>query len=173
MPRIHLNSNLQTANPNEVLPLVQGLFNDLEDQLNESPDIFVLTDTNQSLPEGVRNGDIVFSLINGEIQAGVYNGVEPVYGSFGSFTGAITNAQHGDRAGGTLHAAVTTTENGFMLASDKVKLNQYKGDTSSAGAASLTEYPSNGDWGFHTDTVGGTYKLAKNLSGVIKTVALT
>ena len=34
-----------------------------------------------------------------------------------------TDNQHGNRGGGTLHSAVTTSTNGFMLATDKVILN--------------------------------------------------
>lgn len=37
--------------------------------------------------------------------------------------GTITDAQHGSKTTGTLHAAVTTTVNGFMLATDKVILD--------------------------------------------------
>ncbi len=44
---------------------------------------------------------------------------------------------------------------------------RYRGDTISETAASMIEYPSSGDWGFHTDTTAGTYKLAKNKGGII------
>lgn len=40
-----------------------------------------------------------------------------------------TDAQHGTRGGGTLHAAVTQSTNGFMIASDKVKVDNFAGDT--------------------------------------------
>lgn len=111
---------------------------------------------------------MVFKLERGELKAGIYNGAEVVYASFGSFTGAITDDQHGPRAGGDLHPDATTAVSGFMSGADKTKSDRYKGDTSSAAPASTTEYPADGDWGFHTDTAGGTYKLAKNLGGVIK-----
>jgi hypothetical protein len=45
-----------------------------------------------------------------------------------------TDAQHGDRGGASLHAAVTTSVNGFMTAADKVKLN---GISPSAAVASV------------------------------------
>lgn len=37
--------------------------------------------------------------------------------------GTINSTQHASQAGGSLHSAVTTSINGFMAASDKVKLN--------------------------------------------------
>ena len=40
-----------------------------------------------------------------------------------------TDAQHGTRGGGTIHAAVTQSVNGFMLATDKVKVDNFAGDT--------------------------------------------
>lgn len=46
-----------------------------------------------------------------------------VYINFVSVSGTITDAQHGDRGGGTLHAAVTGAANGFMIAADKTKLD--------------------------------------------------
>lgn len=85
----------------------------------------------------------------------------------------ITDAQHGDRGGGNLHAVATPSEAGFMSGADKSKSDHYQGDTSAAGPATISQYPSDGDWGFHTDTVGSTYKLAKNKGGTIFTVALT
>lgn len=35
----------------------------------------------------------------------------------------FNNSSHGNRGGGSLHATVTTTVNGFMAAADKIKLN--------------------------------------------------
>jgi hypothetical protein len=43
--------------------------------------------------------------------------------AFTDVTGTITDTQHGSRGGGNLHALVTTTVDGFMSASDKVRLN--------------------------------------------------
>ena len=43
--------------------------------------------------------------------------------AFTSITGSITAAQHGAQTVGTLHAAVTSSVNGFMLATDKVILD--------------------------------------------------
>lgn len=40
-----------------------------------------------------------------------------------------TDAQHGARGGGTQHSAVTQSVNGFMIASDKVKVDNFAGDT--------------------------------------------
>lgn len=87
--------------------------------------------------------------------------------------GTITDTQHGPRSGGNLHPTATTTVAGFMSAGDRIQLAHYKGDTSAAGPATTTQYPADGDWGFHTDTVGTTYKLAKNKAGTIFTTPLT
>lgn len=46
-----------------------------------------------------------------------------IYPNFVSISGTITDAQHGSRGGGTLHAAVTGAANGFMIAADKTKLD--------------------------------------------------
>lgn len=40
-----------------------------------------------------------------------------------------TDIQHGNRGGGAIHAAVTTSVNGFMIAADKVKLDSLIGNT--------------------------------------------
>jgi hypothetical protein len=40
-----------------------------------------------------------------------------------------TDAQHGTRGGGTIHAAVTQSVNGFMISTDKAKLDNIAGDT--------------------------------------------
>ncbi len=48
--------------------------------------------------------------------------------SFVGISGNISDAQHGTRAGGTLHPNVTTSVSGFMSATDKVKLNNYPAD---------------------------------------------
>lgn len=173
MPRIFLNSSLKTTDSANILPVVESLFQQVEDQLNSATDVISLTDQNRKLPEGIRNGDVIFSLIGGELRAGVYNGISVVLASFGSFTGGITDGQHGSRSGGTLHEEATTTVAGFLSAADKVKLNAYQGDTSSASGPSLTEYPTNGDWGFHTDTALAICTLARNFSGTIKSVVLS
>lgn len=173
MARIYLDCNLKTIPQDQLAAELESIFQDIEDEINAGSDLVVLTDGNLTLPEGIARGDIIFKLERGEIQAGVYNGVDTIYASFGTITGAITDTQHGTRAGGNLHPDATTAISGFMSGADKTKLNRYKGDTSSAAPASTTEYPTDGDYGFHTDTVGGTYSLAKNLGGVIYTCPLT
>ncbi len=90
-----------------------------------------------------------------------------------SFGGILNDTQHGERAGGNLHPLATQSVQGFMSTGDKVKANNYLGDTSAAGPADLTTYPNDGNWGFHTDTAGVTYSLAKNKAGTVYTVALT
>jgi len=173
MPRIFLDSSLKNFDTSRLQAGIETIFQQLEDQLNAGSDLIVLVDTAQALPEGIRRGDIVFNLERGELKAGIYNGQSVVYASFGSFTGAITDSQHGARAGGSLHLAATNVADGFMSAADKIKADRYKGDTTSAAPASTAEYPANGDWGFHTDTVGLTYKVAKNKGGTIFTTLLT
>lgn len=44
----------------------------------------------------------------------------------------------------------------------------FLGMTSSAASPSLTEYPLDQDWGFHTDTTGPTYYLVLNVAGVLQ-----
>lgn len=173
MARIFLSSSLAGTPSEQLQGALETIFQQLEDQINAGTAIISLNEGNQKLPEGMANGDVIFNLTGGELRAGVFNGVQVVYASFGSFTGAITDTQHGNRAGGTLHPVATVTVAGFMSAADKVKTDHYKGDTSSAAPASITEYPTNGDWGFHTDTVGVTYSLAKNKGGTIFKVLLT
>ncbi len=43
--------------------------------------------------------------------------------SLGSIAGTLTDSQHGNRGGGTLHSAATASTAGFMSASDKAKLD--------------------------------------------------
>lgn len=90
-----------------------------------------------------------------------------------SLSGTLDDEQHGSLGGGNLHAVATDSEAGFMSATDKVKLDNYLGDTSAAGPATITQYPNDGNWGFHTDTAGATYSLAKNKAGTIYTTLLT
>lgn len=45
-----------------------------------------------------------------------------------------SDAQHGTRGGGTQHSAVTTSTNGFMIAADKVKVNDLALDVKNYGA---------------------------------------
>lgn len=173
MARIFLSSNLTNTNSEQLPAALQTLFQQLEDQVNQNTDVVSLTENNQTLPEGIRIGDIIFSLKNNEVKVGIFNGKEPIYASFGTITGEITDGQHGTRSGGNLHPDATTSISGFMSGADKTKVNKYKGDTSSGAPASTTEYPADGDYGFHTDTVGLTYNLAKNKAGTIYTSLLT
>lgn len=52
--------------------------------------------------------------------------------NFTDLLGTLSDAQHGARSGGTLHADVTTSVSGFMTATDKVKLNNYPADCTDA-----------------------------------------
>jgi hypothetical protein len=168
--RVFLETNLKTVTKDDLNIVLEQLFHSLEDQLNGGPDLISLVSANDKLPRGSRAGDLVFSLIGGEIRVGVYNGEAVTFASFGSFTGALTDVQHGDRGGGTLHALATQSLAGFLSATDKLKLDQYLGQTSSTAAPTTTEYPANGDWGFHNNTVAGTWVIARNVAGTIITV---
>lgn len=170
--RIFLDSSFKTVPTDQLRSALESIFQQLEDQINGATAVASLTDTDQKIPEGIRTGDLIFNLQRGELRIGIFDGKVVQYASFGSFVGGITDEQHGARAGGNLHETATVNTDGFMSASDKVKSNHYKGDTSAAGIASLTQFPADGDWGFHTDTVGLTYSIAKNKSGTIFKVAL-
>lgn len=172
MSRIFLTSQLAGTPTADLKPWLQTIFQQLEDQINAGPSIASLTTAQQALPVGMISGDLVFDIRNGELQVGVFNGISVLYASFGSFTGAITDAQHGTRSGGNLHAAATPTLAGFMSNGDKAKLDTYKGVLSGAAAPSLTQFPSPGDWGYYTDTTGPTSYLAVNFAGTIKTTVL-
>ena len=145
----------------------------LEDQINNGPSIASLSDSNRTLPLGMISGDLIFDSQNGELRIGIYNGATVLYASFGSFVGAITDTQHGTRSGGTLHPVATTSVAGFMSGGDKIKSDQYKGQTTSATGPTTTQFPAAGDWGFHQDNTGPTYYLAANWAGVIKSVVMT
>ncbi len=173
MARVYLSSNLVSTPTAELQSALMTIVQQLEDQINAGPAIASLSDTNRTLPQGMISGDLIFDNQNGELKVGIYNGATVLYVSFGSFVGAITDLQHGTRSGGTLHPVATTSVAGFMSAADKTKSDRYKGQTTSAAAPSLTEFPTAGDWGFHQDTSGPTYYLASNWAGVIKSVVMT
>ena len=46
----------------------------------------------------------------------------------GALAGTLTDTQHGNRGGGSLHAVATTSVAGFMSATDKTKLDGITGD---------------------------------------------
>lgn len=79
--------------------------------------------------------------------------------SLGSIAGTLTDAQHGNRSGGSLHAAATTSTAGFMSAADKAKL-----DGIQAGA----EVNQNA---FSNILVGGTTVAADTKTDTVEFVA--
>ena len=123
MGRVFLTSNFRTTLVGELQSQIEATFQELEDQINQGTQVVAIDAVNNKLPQGMRPLDVVFDLTNGEFRIGVYNGASIQYVSFGSFTGAITDAQHGNRAGGSLHPAATISVAGFMSAADKVALN--------------------------------------------------
>lgn len=134
MPRIFLDSSLKVLTQDRLLAGLETIFQQLEDQTNAGAQIITLDNANQTLPQGMVKGDLVFNIANGELRGGIFNGITVVYTSFGSFVGAITDSQHGTRSGGTLHALVTTLVAGFMSAADKTALDGLVTN----GAAKLT-----------------------------------
>jgi len=172
MARFFIDQNFTGVEPESLASLVSTTFQSIEDDHNAGPDLISVTDVNQTLPVGITRGDVVIKLDRDELFIGIYNGIQVVYASIGTFSGAITDAQHGTRAGGNLHPDATTTVAGFHSAADKIKSDHYLGDTSSALPATTTQYPNNGDWGYHTDTNLGLYHLAKNKSGTIYSTLL-
>ena len=173
MPRIFLDSSLQGVSVEDLKSYVEKVFQQLEDQINSGTNITSLSDTQQTLPQGMLTGDLIVNLQNGELRIGMFNGVEVVYSSFGSFVGAITDSQHGTRSGGNLHPIATQTVAGFMSAADKLEADHHLPESSGPGMATVLEYPNDGNWGFYTDTVGSLYYLVKNKSGVIYSTLLT
>lgn len=173
MARLFLHDNLKTIPTEDLRTYLEELFATLQDQWNEGVQVAALNDLKRNLPVGMQGGDVIFDYQRGELRVGIYNGVDVAYTSFGSFTGAITDAQHGPRAGGNLHEPATTTVAGFMSAADKIMLSRFKGNTVTTAPASLTEYPTAGDWGFHNDTTGGTFSLVNNFAGTLKSVPMT
>lgn len=172
MARFHIVGNYTGVETEQLASQLAITLASLEDDHNAGPDLISVNDVNQTLPEGMTRGDVVIKLQRDELFIGMYNGIEVIYASIGTFSGAITDTQHGTRAGGNLHPDATSTVAGFLSAADKIKSNHYKGDTTAAGPATTTEFPTDGDWGFHTDTVGITYKLAKNKAGTIYTTLM-
>lgn len=152
---------------------IQRILQQLQDQVNSGPSLASLNDSQRKLPQGMTSGDLIFDSSNGELRIGIYNGVSVLYASLGSFTGAITDLQHGTRGGGNLHPIATTLVAGFMSAGDKIKADAYRGDTSSVTAPSATEYPTSGDWGFHKDTALNVFYVAHNFAGTVKSVVMT
>lgn len=81
---------------------------------------------------------------------------------------------HGAQTDGSLHAlAVAGGANGFLSGTDKTlidTLNKFVGTTSNGTPTpTLTEFPSNNNWGFFKDTSGGGgFLIVYNLSGTLK-----
>lgn len=172
MSRVFLTDNFKNIPTDQLRGMMELVLQELQDQINAGPAIASLTSRNAKLPVGMRSGDVVFNISGGELQAGVYNGVEVLYAAFGSFSGSITDSQHGDRAGGTLHEVATTALAGFMSAADKTKSDHYKGMIFATVPVSLTDLPSAGDWCHYNDSVANTFQIAVNFAGTIKVVAL-
>ncbi|MCW8923698.1 MAG: hypothetical protein OQK69_08730 [Gammaproteobacteria bacterium] len=82
----------------------------------------------------------------------------------------FNDTAHGNRAGGSMHAAVTTSVNGFMIASDKVKLNSIESGAEVTSAAKvdaagavMNSDTSVSSMGFIEETLtGSTNKVARS-----------
>lgn len=79
MARVRLDSSLSTSDPSDLRGPVQIIFQQIEDQLSNSPDLAVVTDDEPNLPKNIQRKDIVFKLSGGVLNIGVYNGKEVVY----------------------------------------------------------------------------------------------
>ena len=177
MLNVDLSRNLASTPPPQLAGALENIFASLENQFSQMPNIIVLTSQNQKLPQGISSRDLVFNFTaGGELQVGVYNGSQIVYASFGTFTGTITDSQHGQRSGGNLHPDATNTTPGFLSIAFFALLTKLSGFASlqnSTTPPSVTQLPNDGNWGFIHDTVGGNYYLAYNFAGTVKSVQLT
>jgi len=99
----------------------------LQDFIQNNPQVIPLVDPTAETPQH-RRGDVATDLTTGTATLKYSDGATllpfplPII-TFTDVTGEITDAQHGNRAGGTLHPVVTTTVAGFMSAADKVTFN--------------------------------------------------
>ncbi len=126
-----------------VKEVLQGTFPNANAAINPTPAQFNLlvgltgtiwTSANDGAGSGL-DADLL------DAQEGAY------YLDLANGTGSMTDDLHGTRAGGTLHADVTTSVDGFMLAVDKIKLDgietaatadQTKADIDALGIAAST-----------------------------------
>lgn len=51
-------------------------------------------------------------------------------------------------------------------------MSGFKGLTQTGNPPSLTEYPEDGDWGFHIDDTPGTYYFVRNFGGALKSALM-
>lgn len=72
--------------------------------------------------------------------------------TLGSIAGALTDAQHGARGGGSLHALATSASAGFMAPSDKQKLDSQK-PVIGTGAVTLQLTHAQGDYLYYNAPV--------------------
>ncbi len=79
-----------------------------------------------------------------------------------NLTGTISDAVHGNRAGGTLHAAATTSVNGFMSAADKTKLDSIIGAGSTNPTGTILMYGGNAAPAGHAECNGQALNRASN-----------
>ena len=176
MLNLDLARNLATTPPAQLPAQLESIFSRLENQFNQMPSISTLNSRNNTLPPNSTTGDVVFDITGGELKIGVSNGQQIIYASLGSFTDTITDAQHGSRAGGTLHAEATGVLAGFLSSAFFLLLTKLSGFASlqnSTSPPSVTQLPNNGDWGFVHDTSAGKYYLAYNFAATVKSVELT
>lgn len=99
-----------------------------------------------------------------DTQHGDRSATATVMHDFDQISGEITGAQHGNRGGGALHAAVTGAANGFMIAADKTKL-----DAATALATASTLVLRDGSGG--TAFAGTLTAVTVTATGVISTTS--
>lgn len=130
MARIFLTRNIKNKDdPKEVAGDIEGILQDLENQLNDAPAIWSRTGSNQPLPQSPSTKDVLLDMATGNLRIGLYDGIQWNYISLASLSGtSITEDQHGALGrettdGDPLHTSATTSEAGFMSAADKTALD--------------------------------------------------
>jgi hypothetical protein len=80
MGRVYLSSSLKLLSTQSLPAGLEQIFQQLEDQINQSPNVAVLFGDKAKLPEGMVSGDVVFKLSDaGVLQIGLFNGVSPQF----------------------------------------------------------------------------------------------
>jgi hypothetical protein len=133
-----------SVNPSNALPLIDGTAAAGASALYSRGDHVHPTDTTRLAASAYTAADVLAKLITvdgtgSNLDADLLDGQSGAFYQSASNLNAGTlpaarfdDTAHGNRAGGTLHPAVTTSVNGFMLAADKTKLD---GIASGAGVA--------------------------------------
>jgi len=127
--RIHVSRALvDIEDPQEFRSALESNLRDLIDQLNSQTVTYTRLGSNSPYPLAPNPNDILYDYSTGSLRVAVFDGVQWIYFDFGSFTGSITENQHGalgrvTTGGNALHTVATTSQAGFESTSDKTKLD--------------------------------------------------